>query len=337
MKMGINSDRRIVLIADRVENHNNLTLTSTNLEFLEDDYFIPLYHALKSICPSLVCYETPKTFLNNISFHKKDVVLSVWSGEKSRSRKALVPSICEAYNIPYVGADSYLHIISADKFLSKVVCEKFNIGGAKGILISNINDIEKTKNLRFPVVIKPNLEGGSIGIFQSNVVNNYVEAKKISNYLLKYYNPLIAEEYIIGSEVCICIAGVKNKIDVFQVMKQKIGSKDYFTHEILSAEIKKEHNMPRVIEAANDILPQHEKERVLDLYKSLGKVEVIRIDGRIRNQKFYLIELTPDCSLNISGSISKAFHNSGYNYEQMLRILISNAISSWEDQNANRL
>lgn len=334
--MRVNVDRRIVLIADRVENHNKTTLASTDLEFVEDDYFIPLYRALKSICPSLVCYETPKSFLDNISSHKNDIVLSVWSGEKSRSRKSLVPSICEAYNIPYVGADSYLHIISADKFLSKVICEKFGIFGAKGILISNADDIELIKSLSFPIVIKPNLEGGSIGIFQTNVVKDYEEAEKISKNLLKYYRPLIAEEYIIGSEVCICIAGVKNSIDVFQVMKQKIGSKDYFTHEILSAEIKKEHNKPRYIEAANDLLPHQEKEKVLNLYKSLGKVEVIRIDGRISNQKFHLIELTPDCSLNISGSISQAFYNTGYSYEQMLRVLISNAISSWEDQNANR-
>lgn len=329
-------NKNIVLIADRVKNHNNANIKSTTLEFAEDDYFNALYASLKELDANLVHYENPKDFLKNINLHKNDVVLSIWSGEKSRNRKALVPSICEAHNIPYVGADSYLHIVSADKHLSKEICNHFNIPSANDVLIYDEKDLWLLENLKFPIIIKPNLEGGSIGIFKNSFVKNTIDAKKVSRDLLKSFSPIIAEEYLVGEEVSVCIAGINESIDVFQIMEQKIGDKSFFTHEILSAEIKKTHDCPRTIKPANDALPWDEKNKLLNLFNSLGKVEVMRIDGRINNKKFYLIELTPDCSLNITGSVSLAFKNAGYTYKRMLEVLIENAINSWEYQNANR-
>lgn len=329
-------NKNIVLIADRVKDHSGSQLGSTTLEFIEDDYFNALFFALSEIDPNLTYYNSPEAFLDNIYIHTNDVVLSVWSGEKSRNRKALVPSICEAYCIPYVGADSYLQIISADKYLCKRVCEKFDIPSANDVLICDNSDFWMLKKLKFPVIIKPNFEGGSIGIFQNSVVANIDEAEKVCDSLLKFYSPLIAEEYINGEEVSVCIAGINKHIDVFQIMRQRIGNKTFFTREILSAEVKKMHNFPRIIESANHILPPKEKEKLIDLFNHLGKAEVMRIDGRINDNKFHLIELTPDCSLNIAGSMSLAFKSTGYTYTEMLKKLFNNTISLWEDQNANR-
>lgn len=329
-------NKNIVLIADRVKDHSDTTLESTTLEFIEDDYFHTLFSSLKEIDPNLTYYESPETFLDNIYTHTNDIVLSVWSGEKSRNRKALVPSICEAHSIPYVGADSYLQIISADKYLCKRVCKKFDIPSANDVLIFDYSDLWMLKKLKFPVIIKPNFEGGSIGIFENSVVANIDEAEKVCKSLLEFYSPLIAEDYLNGEEVSVCIAGINKHIDVFQIMRQRIGNKTFFTHEILSAEIKKMHNFSRIIEPANHILPREEKEKLVDLFNHLGKAEVMRIDGRINNNRFYLIELTPDCSLNIAGSVSLAFKNTGYTYTDMLKKLINNSISLWEDQNANR-
>lgn len=332
----MNTKKELVLIADRIDNHNESKINSTTLELVEDDYFFALYDAMQNITPNLVHYQSPYHFLENITKHRNSIVLSVWSGEKSRNRKALVPSICEAYNIPYVGADSYLHIISADKHLSKKICKPFGIESSKDIVISNEKQFSLLNTLSYPVIIKPNLEGGSIGIFQDNVVYNITDAKTVCNRLLKYFNPLIVEEYLPGEEVSICIAGIKGKIDVFQIMAQSIGNKSFFTSEILGAEVKKIDKSQRTIQAKNNLLPQEEKEKIASLYNSFGKAEIMRIDGRVKDNHFKLIELTPDCSLNIHGSVSQAFKNSGYTYSSAIEYLLKNALSSWEDQNASR-
>ena len=85
--------------------------------------------------------------------------------------------------------------------------------------------------------------------------------------------------------------------------------------------------------------PMAEKTKLITFYKSLGKVEAIRVDGRLSNNKFTVIELTPDCSLSKTGSMSCAFMAEGYSYEEMFEILCRNAVSNQEleYQSANKL
>src|SRR5947209_19514707 len=45
------------------------------------------------------------------------VVLPLWRGGASRNRTAIVPAICEALRIPYVGGDVFVQTICQDKSL----------------------------------------------------------------------------------------------------------------------------------------------------------------------------------------------------------------------------
>lgn len=328
-------ERHIVFISDKVKDYMDSTLESKNLEMPSEHYFETLYNTIKEIDQTFTYYDSPKHFLNNIHMHKNDVVISTWSGKESRNRKALIPSICEAYNIPYVGADSYFQLIAADKFLCKRICDLFQIKSAKSVLIKNEDDFWLLDSLNFPIIVKPNFEGGSIGIFQNNVVDNKSEARQLCINLLQKFNPLIAEEYIDGYEVSICVAGITPKIDIFQVIQQKINNTAYFKHEIFGAEIKKINSYSRKLNIANNLVSKDVKDNIIRLYNSFGKIEVIRFDGRINSRGFYMLELTPDCSLNVSGSVSLAFKESGFNYKEMIKYLLFNSIKSWEDQNAN--
>lgn len=66
------------------------------------------------------------------------------------------------------------------------------------------------------------------------------------------------------------------------------------------------------------------KQSFINLFNSLGKIDFMRIDGRIYNNNFYLIELTPDCSLHPDCFMYFAFKNNGYSFTDMIRILIEN-------------
>ncbi len=330
------TNKNIILIADRIHDFSNTDINSTNLECVEDSYFYAVYEALSKISEHVIHYNTPKVFLDNISKHSNDIVLTIWSGEASRNRKAIVPSICEAYNIPYVGADACLQIIAQDKHLCKHLYQKFNINCPKSILITTPRDYELLKFIKYPVVIKPNMEGGSIGIFNENLVYDSFAAVNICEKLIKKFCPLIAEEYIEGQEVSVCIAGVNNDIDIFEAIELSINGNNYFTNELFGAETKKIDPSNRQRRSITPAFPANERMKLLSFYKELGKAEVLRMDGRLNNNRFFMIELTPDCCLSSQSSMSIAFKTNGYTYEQMFRILLNNCIKAWEDQNANK-
>lgn len=322
----LNSSQGLVIISDRVENREGINIFSNNLEFSSPTVFNALREAAENLYKNVFYYDSPKEFINNISNHKDDIVLStVWSGTDTRNRKIYVPSICEAYGIKYVGADSFAQALCADKSLCKKYCLPHGILSPKDIVLRrNTKNYELLNSLHYPVVVKPNFEGSSIGISDNNLVYRKEEAENILEVLFKKYEEVLVEEYIEGTEISACIVGNNGKIKLFEIVKLLLDGKDYFSDQIWGYESKKGGKVHVTRETITHMIPDDMKQSFIELFNSLGKVDFMRIDGRIYNNKFYLIELTPDCSLHPDCFMYFAFKSNGYSFEDMIRILIEN-------------
>ncbi len=313
----------IVLICDQVENRNNVDITSTNLEFTSPRYLSAFSDAATQITPRFYIYNSPEEFINNINKHKNDIVFtSIWSGELSRNRKSLLPAVCEAYNIKYVGADAYVQILSQDKALSKIHAKQYNIHSAKGILINNSKQLSLLEEFNYPAVIKPNFEGSSIGISDSNLVYNPSDALKLVTFLLPLYHDILVEEFIQGIEVAICCAGTHDSIELCEVVALEIDGSLELNDRIWGYESKKCSKA----QVSRKIITNEVSEEIISSVKKaflgLGKVDYMRIDGKIYNNTFYLIEYTPDCSLHPDCFMVKAFEYNNYSYSEMLKKFI---------------
>lgn len=131
----------LVLIADRVGNKSTLDMSSNLLEQIGDDYFFQIYNSLQRISPKVTHYNDLPTFIDNIYKHKQDIVFTIYGGNASRNRMALVPGICESYNIKYVGADVYNRIICQDKNISKEIAKKAGLLVPDSITINSLEDL----------------------------------------------------------------------------------------------------------------------------------------------------------------------------------------------------
>lgn len=313
----------VVLVCDRAPERDYIDLFTDNLEFTSGVYFDAINAALLNTGRRYTLYETPEEFINNIAQHKEDIVLSaVWSGTLSRNRKSLLPAVCEAYNIDYVGADAYAQTICQDKHLSKIFCQKFDIEIPRGYQFASTDCLEKIRNLNFPVIVKPNGEGSSIGISDNSIADDYESAKQLVLKLIKKFNPVLVEEYVDGMEVSICCVG-RNDVSVCEAVGLVVNGKDYFTHQIWGYESKKwdkaivsRKNVSHLV--GENIL--HEAKRI---FCALGKVDYMRIDGRFKDGKFYLIELTPDCSLHPACFMANAFYANDLSYDDMINTLLA--------------
>jgi len=323
-------NKNIVLIADRVDNFKNVDLSSDHLELIEDRYFEDISNGLSSICQNVIYYDSPASFLENITQHKDDIVFSIWSGRKSRNRRALVPSMCEAYGISYVGADTYANIICQDKILSKQFSLRNGINTPNYLFYEGGNlDELLIKTLKLPLVIKPNFEGGSIGISKDCLVKSYEEAlSKASELFSIFKQPILIEEFIKGKEVSIVIMGDQEKILFCEVVELFIQNNAYdLENNILSFEVKKKSMDTMVLlhrlitcDFPNDIL-----NKSISLFKNLGKAEELRIDGKFDGENFYLIELSPDIHFGKSATFAEAFNLKNIKYTEMLHMILLNA------------
>lgn len=320
-------DKDVVLIADKTEDFSNINLESKNLECIPPQYFNEIYTGLDSVSKKVIHYNSPADFCNNIQKHKNDIVLSIWSGIGTKFRKALIPSICEANQICYVGADPYVHFLCQDKYLTKKFCSLYHLKSPKGIIYHENNDKEKIKTLALPLVVKPNFEGGSNGISQHNLVDSYEDAIHLANRLLNLYDEsILIEEYIAGKEICISIIGDNHKIDMIDASQLIINGNHFFESTLYGYEAKIMEVSNRHLQQGSKFLSPKWKQIFKKIYFDLGKVELLRIDGRIDAQgNFNLIELTPDAYLGKRGSTTFCAKNNGIIYEKMLEMLLKNA------------
>lgn len=318
------SNHNIVLICDRVSSREGINLYSDNLEFTSNTYFNAISEALAECAPKVYFYEQPSEFIDNIDKHKDDIVISsIWSGTKSRNRKCLIAAICEAYNINYVGADAYVQSVCQDKQLSKVLLDGTCIKAPRGILFSpdylNYNNLDL---LNFPVIVKPNLEGSSIGISDNSLADiKNIAIHNIEN-IVNVFPSVLAEEYIPGKEISICCAG-KNTVELIEAIELQINDQNYFEKQIWGYESKKGGKYKVTRKVVTSEIPHTILDAAKKIFISLGKVDYMRIDGRLYHDQFYLIEFTPDCSLHPDCFMYEAFKYNGYSYNEMIAALVN--------------
>ncbi len=317
----------IILIADVTDTHKNESLLSKKLEFVEKEYFNDVYAGLQEI-DSVIIYDNIESFLDNISKHTNDIVFSIWSGTESKNRRALVPSICESYKIKYVGADTYTNILSQDKSLAKEYCSRFGLKTPQYLLYNGINNIETITNLKLPVLVKPNFEGGSIGISKKNILFSYSEAINYSKMLFDHFGEVLIEEFIEGKEICFVLSGNKDKVNIIQGVEiYNPNDPTFFDREIFGYEVKKHSEISLMQKGFTPKNHEILYQKFKNIFISLGKVEALRIDGKFLNGDFYMLELSPDIHFGKTASFAIAHSCQGINYNNMLKSLIENASS----------
>lgn len=150
----------------------------------------------------------------------------------------------EILQIPYLGSKVFASAIGMDKNMQKIVLKSNGINIPNSITINNnsleeILDNLKENNLNFPLIVKPNNEGSSLGISLVKSEDKLLEAvEKAANINIKK-QPVIIEEFIDGIEfTCIVITDLNtselctNKLfamPITQIIKEN--NSDFFDYE----------------------------------------------------------------------------------------------------------
>src|SRR5687768_1788364 len=97
-----------------------------------------------------------------------DLIFNTAEGSSGRMREALYPALFEELGIPYTGSDAYTNAVTLDKWLTKLILGRAGIDTPRAALVTARNYeavVERGAGLAFPVIVKPNYEGSSKGIY----------------------------------------------------------------------------------------------------------------------------------------------------------------------------
>lgn len=297
-----------------------------NVEYTNPDFVAFFTQQLIELGQEVVCYNTIKEFKSHIFEHLEDYVINFDFGFRNRTRNMDVPALCDLYGIKCMNPRPYAQLLCQDKFLAKEFVKNFNISIPKSVLLFSNDQFNQLENVPYPLIIKPNCEANSIGIDLQSVVHTPIEARKKILELLEYFDGVIAEEYIDGREVTIAMLQFPNG-EIFLKEREVVIhglSKDEPYIESFEVEYGLKPGVGVSLEWSA-FVSDAEKENLISMYKALfqGERKIIRIDGRVRANQFYLIEINANPGLNNRGSfVPYIFLKNGYSYTDMLKLIL---------------
>ena len=117
-----------------------------------------------------------------------------------------VQATFDLLGIKYTGADYLESAMAMDKAVTRKIFASDNVPMAKGYKINKNEEIiyPTSKNVKYPVVVKPNCGGSSIGVY---FADNDEEYKEALDNAFAYEDTLIVEERVIGREFSIGVIG----------------------------------------------------------------------------------------------------------------------------------
>lgn len=319
----------VLFITDECEKEKEFSIKNRNSEGNGISAKIEMLHFLHTKFDNVKTTYSIEEATSLITSKDIDFVVTTYYGEAESDSKSIIPSVCKANNVKYLGADSYAHMICNDKYLSKAYIKHFGLTPTSGKIIYSPNnefELNNIKKLQYPVIVKPNFGGGSNGIICNSVKYNYNDTVEFLKELYNYQNlPILVEEYIPGYEVSVIIIGNKKEILFCDESQLCLSNKEFFDKEVFGLESKKIDSSKKSYKESNYI-GVSTKNKMTNLFKSFDKMEFMRIDCRIdKDNQIYILELSPDCYIGSKGAFFETVKRQGFTFDTMMQMLLNNS------------
>ena len=259
-----------------------------------------------------------------------DIVFNISEGIKGRFRESQVPTILEIYDIPYVFSDPVSISLTFDKALAKSLVRANGISTANSCVVEDAFTLAKaSKDLKYPLFIKPNCEGSSKGINTKSLVYSEKELKEAFDNLFNYHNQsLLVEEYLPGREFTVGMLGTGEDSKVLGVMEIKLRNKELDLFYSRDVKINYLDKVDYLLVDDEEALIASES--ALKIWKVLGCRDSGRIDFRSNSQNIpYFLEVNPLAGLTVDSDLPLLCKKNGLEYERLIEMILNEAVSRY--------
>lgn len=136
-----------------------------------------------------------------------DIAYNLCEGHWGDSRESQIPAILEMLGIPYTGSKVMTLAVALNKTMTKRVLQSFGLPTAP-FQVCGAADEPIDQRLMYPLFVKPNGEGTSMGIDAKSIVWDEIELRERLHYTIETYRqPALVEHYIEGREFTVGILG----------------------------------------------------------------------------------------------------------------------------------
>lgn len=241
--------------------------------------------------------------------------------------EALVAAVMESMNLVYTGSDPAVLALSEDKHR------------VKGILLdagiptpgwTTFHKPERGRWRCYPAIVKAAHEHCSEGLTPESVVMTEEEmVQRIEFVLDTYGQPALVEDFVDGREFHVSLWG-NGRIEMLPAAEMDFSSFGNPRERLCTYDAKfvpgSKHykGIKTLLPAPLDEAMYRDLERIaVSAYRSIGCRDYGRIDIRLREGIFYVLDVNPNADISADASMACAAELLGYSYGEMGSRLVS--------------
>lgn len=237
-----------------------------------------------------------------------------------------IQSLLEMKQIPYTGSKVMASALTMDKSMTKIIMRHHNIATGNWFMVQsqnyNLNFITEKikKEFSFPLVVKPNDQGSTVGL---TIVEGEIEIAAAILLASKFGSSIMVEEFIPGRELTVTVVG-SEAFPIIEI-KPKDGFYDYthkytkgMTQYICPAEI--DQNLTLKIQA-----------EALKLFQVTGCSGFARVDFRLKSDNtFYCLEINTLPGMTATSLVPKSAAAKGITFPELCDKIAKDALSEFK-------
>jgi D-alanine-D-alanine ligase len=245
-----------------------------------------------------------------------------------------VAAYMDLLGFPYTGAGPHAHFLAQDKATAKKMFHFHEIR-TPFFATAYRGNIDHAHDVKFPLIVKPQSEDGSIGIDAAAVVSGVKELMERVEYVQNEFDsPALIEEYIEGREIYASILGSYEKKEVLPLIELDLSKLPEGTPKIASRDVKFETESraykltkSQIAEDLDEATVQKLSETALAAYRAVKLRDYGRIDMRLTPEgEVYVIEANPNPWLSSKHEFAMAAKKSGRSYTQLIGEIVDMAL-----------
>ena len=230
----------------------------------------------------------------------------------------VIPGFLQSLGVKYTGSRTEASAICMDKRISKALVHRKDLLTPNWVSLANNDPLPSVGDMVFPVVIKPNDQGSTIGL---TVVKDESELDAAIELARQFANVVLIEEFIVGKEITVTVIGDK-AYPIVEIVP---------SHGLYDYECKYNQGMTEYFCPANidKDLTKAIQESALKIHKLLGCRHYSRADFRLdENGKAWFLELNTLPGMTETSLVPKAAKASGLSFPELIQTIINEALKN---------
>jgi D-alanine-D-alanine ligase len=237
-----------------------------------------------------------------------------------------VAGLLELMGIPYTGSDPFALGLALNKFHVKQVLRSAGIPTARSMVRYPGQRLAVPRGMRFPMMVKPSRQDGSLGINSNSVCHTAQELQKQIRYIHEAYEQeALVEEYLDGREFNISVVGDRNP-EVLAISEIDFSGLPEGEPKIVSYRAKWDEESPMyncTVPICPANLTKRLENRIKDIairsYQCIGCRDYARIDMRTDSRgSIHVLEVNPNPDISPKAGFARAARAAGYSYSDII-------------------